>query len=288
RHPLRHGLQRGVHLLRQRGQLLPARRVDPLPEVRLRLPHLPADLVAQIDPGPLHLTAQPQLPTPRGRTSVGDELITALPQLPCLRLTRPQRPLVGGQLHPLLGQRARQRTQGVGLTQHRRAAHPLAKARPVLAPPPIAARPASSSCAAAGSSATPASSRSMAAACALGALAASSNSRAETGWNGQSANRGACSASNRLLASRICRQPRNWSVFDSANTTVSTRSANIVRKRSSGMVNGAEASTTNSSAVAPAAASIASSPCAESSPPTPGVSTTLMRSRSGTGPLTST
>ncbi len=164
----------------------------------------------------------------------------------------------------------------------------LDSARSVFASPSITERPTSSSCNAVCNSATPDFSRSMAAACSLGALAASSNIRADTGWIGASANLGACWASNSRSASRICRQPRNWSVFDRANTTVSTRSAIVARKFSSGAVNGAEASTTNSSAVAPAAASMASSPWAESSPPTPGVSTTLMRSSNGTGPLTST
>ena len=112
--------------------------------------------------------------------------------------------------------------------------------------------------------------------------------RAETGWNFAPANRGACSASNAWSASSTCRQPRYWSTLDSANTTVSTLSPTVARKFSSPVVNGADASTTNSSAVADAAASWASSPCTESRPPTPGVSTRDTFSRNSDGPSIST
>ena len=158
----------------------------------------------------------------------------------------------------------------------------------VLASPSIADRPASSPDSAARSSSTPDRSRSIAAASGLGALPAISYIRAETGWNLAPANRGACSASSAWSSSSTCRQPRYWSTLDNANTIVSTRSPTVARKFSSPMVNGADASTTNSSAVADAAASPASSPCTESSPPTPGVSTMVSFSRNSTGPSTST
>src|SRR5699024_4003053 len=102
------------------------------------------------------------------------------------------------------------------------------------------------------------------------------------------ANRGACSAGNCGSASRICRQPRNWSVLVHANNTASTRSETSVKNRNSPAVNGVDASTTNINAVASAAAARANSPCDESRPPTPGVSTTDTCCNSGTGPDTLT
>lgn len=164
----------------------------------------------------------------------------------------------------------------------------LDNARSVLASPSIAERPTSSSCNAVWTLAMPDFSRSIAAICSLGAFAAVSNIRGDTAWNTASAKRGACSASSCRSAASTSRQPRNMSTLVSANTTVSTRSPTSRRNCSSVEVNGADASTTNSSAVAPAAASLASSPCIESSPPTPGVSTSESRSSSGTGPVTST
>src|SRR5262249_18711078 len=115
-----------------------------------------------------------------------------------------------------------------------------------------------------------------------------SNIRADTGWNTASANLGACWRSSAWLASSTWRQPRYASTLDSAKITVSTRSATLRRKFSSPTVNGADASTTNITAVALAAASMASSPCTDSSPPTPGVSTMEILSSSSTGPSTST
>jgi len=59
----------------------------------------------------------------------------------------------------------------------------------------------------------------------------------------------------RLVGFQHLSPARYWSTLDSAKSTVSTRSPTLARKFSSPVVNGAEASTTKSSAVADAAAS---------------------------------